>query len=113
MTCIHLVCSVDGKLKACRAEGHSGYGKKGEDIVCAAITVLIRTAVQTLSKLEGVCVESDLTTRGIVDFRVEQQEFSEKVDAELEFAGRFLEEGFSSLAGEFPKNVILYKQTEA
>ena len=113
MTCIHLVCSADGKLKACRAEGHSGYGKKGEDIVCAAITVLVRTAVQTLSKLKGVCVESDLSTRGIVDFRVLQQEFSEKLNSELEFAGKFLEEGFSSLADEFPENVILNKQTEA
>ena len=113
MTNIHLVFCQNGKLKACRAEGHSGYGKKGYDIVCATVSILMRTAVQTLSKLKGVKVESDLSTRGIVDFRVEQTEFSEKLDAELEFAGKFLEDGFSSLASEYPENVILYKQTEA
>ena len=113
MTSIHLVCRPNGALKSCRAEGHSGYGKKGTDIVCAAISVLVRTALQTISKLKGVCVECSLPERGIVDFCVKQTEFSEKIDAELEFAGKFLEEGFSSLAEEYPENVILYKQTEA
>ena len=112
MTNIHLVCRQNGVLKSCRAEGHSGYGKKGTDIVCAAISILMRTAIQTLEELEGVCVESSSPARGIVDFCVTQTEFSDKLDAELKFAGQFLEKGFISLAEEFPENVILYKQTE-
>ena len=113
MTVIHLFFYRNGNLKSCRVEGHSGYGKKGTDIVCSAISILVRTAIQTLEELEGVCVKSDLSTRGMVDFRVEQTEFGEKTDAELRFAGKFLEKGFSSLASEYPENVILYKQTEA
>ena len=112
MTSIRLVSDRKGRLKSCHAEGHSGYGKKGTDIVCAAISILIRTALQTLEVYEGVCVKSDFSTRGIVDFCVEQTEFSEKVNAGLEFAGKFLEKGFSSLVEEYPENVILYKQTE-
>ncbi|MCR4627899.1 MAG: ribosomal-processing cysteine protease Prp [Treponema sp.] len=113
MTSIHLVCRPNGVLKSCRAEGHSGYGKKGTDIVCSAISILVRTALQTLEDLEGVCIESDLTTRGIVDFCVKQTEFSETINAELAFAQKFLENGFSSLVSEYPENVILYKQIEA
>lgn len=113
MTCVHLVRSRTGQLLYCRAEGHSGYAAKGQDIVCAAVTVLLRTVVEVLSKTDGVQLNADFTTRGLVEFAVNKTGFSKKLDAELEFAGKFLEEGLSSLAQEYPENVTLYKQTEA
>lgn len=36
------------------AEGHSGYANHGEDIVCAAISVLTQTALLSLNKVCGI-----------------------------------------------------------
>ena len=85
MTCVHLVRSRTGQLLYCRAEGHSGYAAKGQDIVCAAVTVLLRTVVDVLSKTDGVQLNADFTTRGLVEFAVNKTGFSKKLDAELEF----------------------------
>jgi uncharacterized protein YsxB (DUF464 family) len=48
----------DGSLKDFQASGHAGSGKKGEDIVCAAVTVLLRTTARLISR------EKSLETRG-------------------------------------------------
>ena len=50
-----LVCGKDGAFKSCNASGHAGFAAKGKDIVCAAVTELLRTAVQVLQKTEGMC----------------------------------------------------------
>lgn len=113
MTAVYLVRSADGRLCSCRADGHSGYAVKGTDIVCAAVTVLMRTALQVLSETDGVQVVSNTASRGVLSFSVKQIKFGEKINARLEYAGEFLEKGFSSLAHEYPANVILYKQSEA
>ncbi|KKL15939.1 hypothetical protein LCGC14_2500580 [marine sediment metagenome] len=44
----------DGCLKGFQASGHAGSGKKGEDIVCAAVTVLLRTAARLISGEKGL-----------------------------------------------------------
>ena len=36
------------RIYGCRAEGHSGWGEEGEDIVCAAVSVLTTTCVNAL-----------------------------------------------------------------
>lgn len=42
-------------------EGHAGYAKRGEDIVCAAISVLVINTVNSLEELtkEPIQVETD------------------------------------------------------
>lgn len=44
----------DGHLGGFRVTGHAGYGPKGGDIVCAAVSALAQTAVLSLKdQLEG------------------------------------------------------------
>ncbi len=98
---IEAVVDKDGVLRACKAEGHAGFGKTGTDIVCAAVTVLMRTALNVLSGRKGITVSGGAPGRGQmrleVDYDAEGKDF-------LFSAGVFLLEGLSSVAGEFPEN---------
>lgn len=42
-----------GRLTGFSAKGHAGYAEEGSDIVCAAVSVLTITCVNTLEKVCG------------------------------------------------------------
>ncbi|WP_010259586.1 ribosomal-processing cysteine protease Prp [Treponema primitia] len=98
-----------GLLRSCRVEGHAGAGPKGGDIVCAAVSVLTRTALQVLSQREGITVRGEAPERGIVrieiDYTGQGREF-------LSAAGAFLLEGLKSVAGEYPDYCTMHISTE-
>jgi len=89
----------------CKAEGHALFDKKGHDIVCAAATILLRTAAQILSKRPGIDFNGEEPVKGSLAFEARADEDSAKT--ELKFAADFLQKGFESLAKEFPQNVQL------
>ncbi|MCX7842160.1 MAG: ribosomal-processing cysteine protease Prp [Clostridia bacterium] len=43
-----------GLIRGFCIEGHAGYGKKGSDIVCAAVSAIAYTAVGALDELAGI-----------------------------------------------------------
>jgi uncharacterized protein YsxB (DUF464 family) len=88
-----------GLLKSCRVSGHAGAGKRGRDLVCAAVSVLARTALKTLSGREGVMVRGGAPERGL--FWIET-DFSGGGGDFLAGAGAFLLEGLASVAEEYP-----------
>ena len=90
---------------ACEAKGHALFDQKGRDIVCAAVTVLVRTAAQTLDGRQGVAFEGAAPERGTLSF--EARADGDLAKAELKFAADFLKKGFESLAKEFPQNIQL------
>lgn len=45
MTQIEIYLDKDDYIKGFEVKGHTGYGARGQDIVCAAISVLSQTAV--------------------------------------------------------------------
>ena len=106
---IEAVINSDGILKSCKASGHAGAGKTGADIVCAAITVLLRTALSTLSDRKGIAVKGDAPQPGELwletDYSAEGRDF-------LFAAGTFLIDGLRSVAQEYPKNCKLVIRTE-
>ncbi|MBQ5999428.1 MAG: ribosomal-processing cysteine protease Prp [Treponema sp.] len=106
MTSVLIERSKNGVLVSCRAEGHSGYAVRGSDIVCSAVTVLIRTTLQVLSGLPGVELETDTSQRGYVSFKV-LQSFSSECEEKLKYAGDFLVTGLASVQEEFPENLEL------
>ena len=90
-----------GLLKSCHVSGHAGAGPKGADIVCAAVSVLVRTACKVLSERKGITVYSEFPERGefsleILDMTAENREF-------LSGTGIFLKEGLVSVSGEYPE----------
>lgn len=98
--------SKTGILLGVKAQGHAGYAEKGSDIVCSAVTVLIRTTLQVLSELKDVNLKTDVSQRGLISFKI-LQGFPSSVEEKLKYAGDFLEKGLSSVQKEFPDNLEL------
>ena len=101
MISIEAVLEEDGTLRACSASGHAGAGKAGTDIVCAAVSVLMRTALKTLSEKKGITVSGGAPEKGQLwleaDYNAEGKDY-------LCAVGNFLLEGLKSVEREFPEN---------
>jgi uncharacterized protein YsxB (DUF464 family) len=89
-----------GLLLSCQVSGHANAGPKGSDVVCAAVSILTRTAFRTLSGREGVILRGGAPERGA--FRMET-DYSGNGRDFLFAAGAFLIEGFSSVAELYPE----------
>lgn len=105
MTSVLVERDENGVLLSCKAEGHAGYAERGSDIVCSAVTVLIRTTLQVVSELAGVKLEFDASKRGKLNFKV--LSFPSDVEEKLKVAGDFLAIGLGSIAKEYPDNLEL------
>jgi len=101
---IEAVLEPDGILRSCRVSGHAKAGKKGEDIVCSAVSVLMRTALHVLSGRKGIRLKGGASERGKIlleaEYDAEGKDF-------LYATGVFLIDGLSSVAEEFPQNCKL------
>jgi uncharacterized protein YsxB (DUF464 family) len=109
MIVMTVVLDGSGLLKSCDVRGHAGAGKQGTDIVCAAVSVLARTALAVLAGRDGIAVRGGPGGRG--EFSLEIQGLSAAGREFLTGAGAFLVEGFRSVAAEFPQNCTLDIQT--
>ena len=89
-----------GLLKSLRISGHAGAGPKGMDIVCAAVSVLARTAYTSLSKQEGVTVKGQAPERG--EFWMEADYSGSQNMEFISGAVTFLKEGLVSVSAEYP-----------
>ena len=103
---ITVVVGLDSRenLVFADASGHAGQGVRGEDIVCAAVTVLLRTTMTSLAGF-GPAVEATTAGRGSLAFRVTA--FTEADEPFLRYAASFLREGLGSLAREYPESVAM------
>ena len=94
-----LVLDEAGLLRSCRAEGHAGAGVRGNDIVCAAVSVLARTMARLLSGRKDITVRVSIPERG--KFLLEADYTPEGREC-LAATGAFLMEGLLSVEEEFP-----------
>ena len=106
-----LVCCRDGAFKSCKASGHAEFAVKGKDIVCAAVTELLRTAVQVLEQTKGIAVKTETPSRGNLAFCVEDCGGPEQTER-LKCTADFIRLGMKSLADEYPENVRLREISE-
>jgi uncharacterized protein YsxB (DUF464 family) len=90
-----------GLLKFCQVSGHAGAGKRGSDIVCAAVSVLTRTTIRVLSGRKDITVRGSIPEQG--NFSMEA-EYTPEGREFLAAAGAFLIEGLLSVSAEFPEN---------
>jgi uncharacterized protein YsxB (DUF464 family) len=99
MIAVDVVVDEAGSLISCHVEGHAGAGPLGGDVVCAAVSILMRTALKTLSGAEGVSVRGDAPARGVLwmeaDCAPEGARF-------LAASTAFLSEGLRSIAEDYP-----------
>ena len=74
MTHVSIIKTRNGEYKGFNCIGHSGYAEAGEDIVCAAISVLVINAINSLEQLAGE--KFKLVTNqeeGLIDCRFEKK----------------------------------------
>jgi uncharacterized protein YsxB (DUF464 family) len=101
---IEAALDENGILRSCTACGHANAGRTGTDIVCAAVSVLMRTAVRALSGREGITIRCDAPDPGFLKLEVD---YTEAGKGFLFAAGVFLTEGLASVAGEYPQHCTL------
>jgi len=98
---VDMILDEAGLFKSCRVSGHAGAGKRGDDIVCAAVSVLTRTTVRVLAGRQDIMIRGDIPEPGNfyleVEYKPEGREF-------LTAVGAFLSEGLLSVSAEFPGN---------
>jgi uncharacterized protein YsxB (DUF464 family) len=98
-----------GRLKSCRVEGHAGAGPRGGDVVCAAVSILVRTAIRTLSGAEGVTVRGGAPDRGALWL---ETDCAAGGGSYLDAAGAFLVEGLKSVSDDYPDHCTVRIRTE-
>lgn len=113
-----ILLTRNSKGITCNAKGHASFARKGKDIVCAAVSILFRTAIQVLQETNGITITSNVLNRGALDFcalikdkieiahNVEDSIALKTAECRLECVCDFLKDGFLSLAKEFPNNVF-------
>jgi uncharacterized protein YsxB (DUF464 family) len=101
---IEAVFDEAGLLRFCEVTGHAMAGPAGYDIVCAAVSILTRTAFRVLSEREGITLRGGAPDRGVFRMETGYQE----AGREFLFAcGTFLMDGLASVAGMYPEHVKL------
>lgn len=106
---IELKSKESGELHSCKVSGHAGFANKGEDVVCAAVSILVRVAVLQLQEwakdARDLKVSLDCQRLGNVSFCVLHN--GEGSKEALVHLFSFLKIGFESLACEYQEFVRL------
>ena len=89
-------------LRSFRAEGHAAAGDRGYDLVCAAFSVLARTAYRALEALPGIELSGSATEAGKLRFEVLKTAASAERAAGI---ADFLVAGMNDLARDYPAAV--------
>lgn len=101
----------NGKIISFSCDGHTDYGLEGEDIVCAALSSIVQTAVLGLMQVAGINVDFKVKhEEGILELALPK----ELTDAERNNADMILETmflGIADLTTEYGKYIKLEVQT--
>jgi uncharacterized protein len=107
---VRISADAEGLLRSASAEGHAGLAPAGSNIACAAVTVLLRTAYETLAQYEGVDLAGEAPSPGYMTFRVRR--YAPEAAERLRGVGDFLLTGLSSIEREFPAKVRVILDSE-
>jgi uncharacterized protein YsxB (DUF464 family) len=106
---VDVIVDEAGLLVSCQVEGHAGAGPRGGDVVCAAISILVRTALRTLSAVEGVSVRGSAPSRGVLWM---EADCVPNGAGFLAASTAFLTEGLRSVAEDYPDHCSVHISTE-
>ncbi len=95
----------EGRYTGFRAQGHSGYAEAGSDIVCAAVSILGCTCVNSLESLLGVRVLERANEEGLLDFDL--PELPEEKQAGTQLLMGALRQGLRDLQDSYPAYIRL------
>lgn len=92
----------DGLLAGFECRGHAGYAPAGEDIVCAAVSVLTTTCVNAMETVAGVTPRVS-SGEGRLSMRLRPGDRSGDAQVIL----RTLRQGLGDIAEQYPEYVSL------
>lgn len=102
---VALRATADGRPRGLEIEGHAGLDRAGQDVVCAAVSVLAENLAASLRELLKVPLETK-AERG--HFRLELAETDLSYETDLLFASVTL--GLKSIAGGYPQRVVVREE---
>jgi uncharacterized protein YsxB (DUF464 family) len=89
---------IERKADGITMNGHADYAPHGQDVVCAGVSTLIQTLIQSIEELTNDTIEYSMSP-GRVD--IKHGNLSERAQALVD--SFFI--GIELIAGEFPDNV--------
>ncbi len=96
----------EGRFAGFELKGHSGYAEEGSDIVCAAVSALAITCVNSIEALCGVQPSVEGETAGHMKALLPPgMNDAQRHDAQVILS--VLRQGLESIAESYPKNVQL------
>ncbi len=105
MTTITITKSSEDNFKKIECKGHAGFADRGEDIVCAAISVLTINLLNSIEKFtdDGIVITQD-EKKGLITL-----EFKDVPSKEADLLMRSFELGVSSIFEQYGKKFLNIK----
>jgi uncharacterized protein len=94
-----------GCIRNCNVEGHSFLAQPGSDILCAAVSVLLRTAHRVLYADKGIGFKGSEPESGKMSFTIKW--IPEIKVLRVQGISDFLMRGLKDLAAEYPDKLKL------
>ena len=101
MTTVSFLRDARG-LCGIRVSGHAGYAPAGEDIVCAAASVLITTCANALESVAGIRPNVSHSERPVIIHVALPGGLSPASEHDARIILRTAEQGFLDIAGQYP-----------
>ncbi len=115
MVKIRIVSTEENLFSSFESSGHAGMSENGKDIVCAAITILLKTAILSLlsaeESSETLKLKVDTKDRGYLLAKVE--DFGVEDKPRLKYLLEFLMIGLSSIRAEYSDYIELELKLES
>jgi len=103
MTGITFYERADGEIIGFKSKGHSGYAARGNDIVCASVSILLINTVNAIDELTSDKVNAVVNERrATIDFEIDG-----KPSSEAQVLLKALKLGAVKIAEEYPGNVSI------
>ena len=105
MTTITITKSSDDNFKKIECKGHAGFADRGEDVVCAAVSVLTINLLNSVEKFtdDGIVIEQD-EKKGLI-----RLEFKDTPSPEADLLARSFELGVTSISEQYGKKFLNIK----
>ena len=107
---VRVVVGPGGVLRRVEASGHAGGEGAGSNPACAAVTVLLRSAWETMALYKGVSPAGSAASPGSLGFTLGR--YPEEAEERLRGIADFLLVGISGVEREHPGKVHLVLEDE-
>ena len=107
MTQITFYVRPDGLIFGLQSKGHSGFGVRGTDVVCASVSALIINTVNSIETLTDDRYDEKINDkRATIDFEIDGE-----VSQNTQLLFKSLELGLKEISRNYPGNVsIKYRE---